>query len=447
MTVSLVQQSFSNPPPHDFIAEQSILGCLMAKNAIGEKILWLKSEYFASPLHGRIFDICMNLIRNGKSATPVTVKPYLANDDDLVSQGGDEYLVRLVGSAASIITTEDYARLVVDLHLRRALIGLGEDVVNAAFATPDAAAQIATAIAGLDDLGRQIGQDGLRSAADYRSDVVELYLGKRKIPLSTGFSCLDTLYRIRPGELSVVTGAPSSGKSELVDAIAVNLAMREGWKFAVCSFENPTDEHIGKLCEKYLGMPFHDGPTSRMNEAELNRAMAWVNDHFYFICADKDSPTIEWALARARGAVDRFGIKGLILDPYNEFEHRRPNGMSEPEYISQSLGSVKRFLSNNSVHGWFIAHPAKPQKDQRDEVPSLYDISGAAHWANKADCGLSINRPYLPTGERSCEVEVHVKKIRFRVCGKPGIAKLEFVPSTGRYREPDPVMRGHWNDN
>jgi twinkle protein len=49
---------------------------------------------------------------------------------------------------------------------------------------------------------------------------------------------------IRPGELSVVTGTPGSGKSEFIDARAVNLAQRYGWCFAVCSFENPAEEHI-----------------------------------------------------------------------------------------------------------------------------------------------------------------------------------------------------------
>jgi len=65
-----------------------------------------------------------------------------------------------------------------------------------------------------------------------------------------------------PGEMSVVTGIPNSGKSEFADAVTVNLAHQYGWRFAVCSFENPPAEHIAKLAEKHLGLPFWDGPRS-----------------------------------------------------------------------------------------------------------------------------------------------------------------------------------------
>ena len=433
--------------PHDFGAEQAVIGNLLMQNSAAEKILWLKGEHFADGLHGMIFDAAMALVAQGKAATPVTLKHHFFNFAPLAERGGDGFLVGLAACAVSPVFLVDYARVVFNTHLRRVLIGLAEDIANRAYSDPDVEPQIADAVCQFDELGSQVGQDGLRSALDFRDDVRALFHGKRKIPISTGFRSIDPFYRIRPGELSVVTGAPSSGKSEFIDAVAVNLAMREGWKVAVCSFENSPDEHVGKLCEKYLGMPFHEGPSPRMTEADLDRAEAWVNDHFWFIRAEKDSPTIEWALSRARQAVDAHRIQGLILDPYNEFEHRRPAGMREDEYISQSLGAVKRFASNHGVHVWFVAHPAKPARDQRDEVPSLYDISGGAQWGNKADCGITVYRPFLDSGERSREVEIHVKKIRFRVCGKPGIARLEFIPSMGRYREVAPPTSPHWSDD
>jgi hypothetical protein len=56
-----------------------------------------------------------------------------------------------------------------------------------------------------------------------------------------------------PGELTIVTGLPNSGKSEWIDALAVNLARREGWRIALCSMENSAKEHGRKLMEKYIG--------------------------------------------------------------------------------------------------------------------------------------------------------------------------------------------------
>jgi hypothetical protein len=60
-----------------------------------------------------------------------------------------------------------------------------------------------------------------------------------------------------PGELTIVTGLPNSGKSEWIDALAVNLARREGWRIALCSMENSAKEHGRKLMEKYIGAWLH----------------------------------------------------------------------------------------------------------------------------------------------------------------------------------------------
>jgi len=434
--------------PHNYVAEQSLLGALLMRGKIIERTYgFLRGEHFAEPLHGRIYEAVHLLVERGSVADAQTVRHAMGDDGDLETQGGHGYLGRLIGAATTTINAVDYARLILDAHLKRALIGLGETIISAAHGASPASEQIVAATQTLDDLGRQIGQDGLRGVDDYRGDVQSLYRGERKAPLSTGFASLDRFYRIRPGDFTVVTGAPSSGKSQLVDAIAMNLALREGHKFAICSFENSPDEHIAKLCQAYVGLPFFDRRSGRMNEAELEDAMNWVAKHFHFIRAERDSPTINWALARAKAAVDRHGINGLILDPYNRFEHKRPAGMNEAEYLSQSLSSVQRFASTNKVHTFFVAHPAKPQHDRRDQVPSLYDISGGAHWANICDVGLSIDRPFLPDGTRSREIECHVKKARFRAIGQPGVAKLKFDPATGRYSEVEPTEAApHWTD-
>jgi twinkle protein len=265
--------------------------------------------------------------------------------------------------------------------------------------------------------------------------VLSLYRDGRSRGVSTGFRALDPFYTVRPGELSVVSGYPSMGKSEFVDAVAVNLARDHGWKFAVCSFENPPDEHISKLAEKYTGSPFWDGPRPRMTEGELQRALTWAGEHFHFIRAEDDAPTICWLLEAAKSAVLRRGIKGLVIDPWNEIEHQRPAGMTETELVSQTLGRVKRFAANYGVHVWFIAHPAKPQRDKDGKipVPTLYDISGSANWTNKADVGLVIHRDPLA---RAHQVDVHIRKCRFKSVGKPGFATLDYDLPTGRYSDP-----------
>jgi twinkle protein len=279
---------------------------------------------------------------------------------------------------------------------------------------------------------------GLHIVLDYVDETLALYRDGRKRGFSTGWPSLDELMTIRPGELSVVTGVPGAGKSEFIDALAVNLADSHGWPFALCSFENPPTEHIAKLAEKYLGAPFWDGPTRRMSEADLQRAMDWIADHFYLIRFDDEAPTIEGILEKARAAVMRHGIRGLVIDPYNEIEHRRPPNMTETEYVSQLLGKVKRFAQHHGVHVWFVAHPAKLQRESGGSrpVPTLYDIAGSANWVNKADLGLVIHRDPRKDPTRT---KIHIRKVRFKSVGKIGMVALRWDRATGRYAEIPPA--------
>jgi len=272
---------------------------------------------------------------------------------------------------------------------------------------------------------------GLHRVLEYADETLALYRDGRRRGLPTGWPSLDEFMTIRPGELTVVTGVPSSGKSEFIDALTVNLTHSHGWRFAMCSFENPPEEHIAKLAEKYLGAPFWDGPTRRMSEMDLQRAMDWIDDHFCLIRFDDEAPTIEAILEKGRAAVMRHGIRGLVIDPYNEIEHRRPSDMTETEFVSQLLGKVKRFAQHHGVHVWFVAHPAKMQLVNGSRpVPTLYDISGSANWVNKADLGIVIHRDPDKDPTRT---DVLVRKVRFKSVGKIGGVSLRWDQATGRY--------------
>ena len=268
---------------------------------------------------------------------------------------------------------------------------------------------------------------------DFYDDVIELYRSGRKVALSTGWPALDEYYRVHPGQLSIVTGTPASGKSEFLDALAVNLAESHAWKFAICSFENPTPEHLAKLAEKRLVMPFWDGPSQRMEEHELEYALEWLSQRFFFIRADSgESPTYEWVLETATYAVRRHGVRGLIIDPYNELEHQRSEKQTETEYISEMLSKIKRWALNHDVHVWFVAHPAKMAREKgstKELVPTLYDISGSANWANKADVGLVVHRAW-----KSAVTELYIRKVRFKWVGHVGNLKFTYDLKTGRYQ-------------
>ncbi len=121
-------------PPVNYEAEQALLGAILANNAAYEKVAdFLRSEHFAEPVHGRIYEACGTLIERGQVANAVTLKNVFERSEELADVGGAKYLSELQGTYVSIINARDYGRTVHDLYLRRQLIAIGEDVVNDAF--------------------------------------------------------------------------------------------------------------------------------------------------------------------------------------------------------------------------------------------------------------------------------------------------------------------------
>ena len=274
--------------------------------------------------------------------------------------------------------------------------------------------------------------EGILLVSDLAGDVMQLYLEGLPGGMSTGWDSVDAHYTVRPGELTIVTGIPSHGKSQFLDALAVNLAREHGWHIGICSPENlPAERHLAKLAEQYTGWPFREGPTPRMSRDELIEALNWLHEHFIFV-APEEALTIPALLTKAASLVSRHGIRGFVVDPWNEFEHTRPNGYTETEYISQSLGKIRRFARTHGVHVWLVAHPQKlyRQEDNSYPIPTPYDISGSAHWRNKADNCLTIWRD---ENEPDSPVKLYVQKIRFREVGKVGLVELRWNKVNGQY--------------
>ena len=133
---------------------------------------------------------------------------------------------------------------------------------------------------------------------------------------------------------------------------------------------------------------------------------------------------------------------GLIIDPWNELDHARPPSLSETEYISRALSTYRQFVRDWNIHGWLVAHPKMlpKEKDGSTAVPRPYDVSGSAHWYNKADNCVTVHRDLLTDSHL---VEIHVQKIRFKHCGKPGIATLEYCLANGTYSDSGRFGWGH----
>lgn len=254
----------------------------------------------------------------------------------------------------------------------------------------------------------------------------------------TGWPTLDRHYTVCPGQLTVVTGWPSSGKSEWLDALLINLA-RQGWKFAMFSPENnPVQVHMAKMLEKWSGKPFGQGPTQRMSREEVFEYADELGSHFAFMEVESGAQSVSAVLETAQeyfAAYSASAKHGLVIDPWNELEHWRPPNLTETEHISMTLSMIRNWARQTETHVWLVAHPRKQRtEDGKLPVPTPDSISGSQHFWNKADCAITVWRDLANL--ESQEVKIYVQKVRFKHIGRTGVVDLKWDRISGRYHEP-----------
>ena len=255
----------------------------------------------------------------------------------------------------------------------------------------------------------------------------------------TGWKCIDDLYTVGLCQWTLLTGMPGSGKSEWLDAMMVNLAKKGGWKFVIFSPENwPLALHHSKIIEKYVGKPFNPGPTDRLTPDDLEKAEEWMRGKFYF--AKPPKPNIVSILNEANRIADEANLPshktGIVIDPWNQLEHHRTPGFSETEYVSSALSEVIQWVRERGCHLWLVAHPSKLQRNKEGKlpVPTPHDVSGSAHFWNKADNCITVWRDQADYQNQ--DVHIHVQKVRFKHIGRIGVSILKYDRVTGRYNEP-----------
>jgi len=285
--------------------------------------------------------------------------------------------------------------------------------------------------------------EGAWEVSQLVDDLKRLYKYGRPTGLSTGWANLDPYYKVREGDWTMVLGIPGSGKSSFMMAMTMNMAREHDWQFAVYPPENlPPEEYLSQLTEIYTGKPL--SADYGLTEKELDEAIEFLDRHFIIINPAEDQRNLRGILGIAKSLVLRRGIKGLIIDPWNELEQPTDAGMTETQFVTQALIQFRHFCRIHKVHGWIVVHPTKLRKGENGKfgVPTLYDASGSSAWYNKSDVGLVLHREM-----QSDVLEVHIQKCRKKWCGKTGVAYLRFDRSTGRYSEheeslePEPVKQ------
>lgn len=250
------------------------------------------------------------------------------------------------------------------------------------------------------------------------------------VTFATGWETLDQLMKIFAPSLTVVTGIPGHGKSTWLTNLLINLAELHGWKSAIFSPEMPVVPHMRDKMRRVAGRDTIEGLVFDKRLATIDQ---WIGEHFLFIDHDDDVDddiTLEWIIERAADAVLRYGIRVLVIDPWNEIEHAKRRDEMMGEYISRAIRALKKFSRKYEVAVFVVAHPTKDIAIHgKQRVPSLYDVDGSATWFNKPDFGVVIDIPDANVPESA----IHVLKVRFEGTGAKGRVNMAFDQQTGRY--------------
>lgn len=232
-----------------------------------------------------------------------------------------------------------------------------------------------------------------------------------------GWAGLEDHMLFRIPELVVLTGNAGSGKSLFALNLGANLARIHGLKGALLQFEDHPERNLGHLLTY-----------AEAWKAEIPDARAWVTNMFRSIApmeiSDNDEGyTFEWIKMRMREAVLVHGCKWIIIDPWNEIEHNWAKGDNESLYTNRALAQLKAQARRLQIILIVVTHPGKQGAAKTDVSDiTLYDVSGAAAWKNKADHGIILMRQ-----EGSTEVFVKVDKVKDHDrMGEPGIVRMRY---------------------
>lgn len=262
---------------------------------------------------------------------------------------------------------------------------------------------------------------GLYKLADF-PDPPEL----RSLPV--GVDGLDRHFALTPGTFTVIAGWAGHGKTSLLMRMLANV-MKSGVSIAIGSFETMPRP----ILENRLRSALYDCSPDDRRAATFGPADDLLADKLSVIAhsptSDDTELTLEYIIELAKIAVVRDNIRLLVLDPWNEIEHQRNSSETETEYTSRAIRELKRFAKNYECAVWLVAHPRKPASDGNPKPPSLYDIAGSAHFANKADYGLVVHRDDLASNT----ITVKIVKVRMGLPGKLGQVMLDYEEETSGY--------------
>jgi replicative DNA helicase len=346
-------------PPHSVEAEQSLLGGLLIDNTAWDRLGdVLTDKDFYRPEHALIYKAIARLIGEAHPADVITVHEAVKTQ-----QGGDlvgiDYLNSLAQNTPSAANIKGYADIVRDRSILRRLIEVSDNIVNSAFTQEGRS--VRTLLDEAETRILQIGEDGSRKA-DYLeiepllknvvARIDELYNrqgGSDITGIATGFIDLDKQTSgLQKGDLVIVAGRPSMGKTALALNIAENVALGEGLPVVVFSMEMSGEQLASRLLGSVGRVDQSRMRTGKLQDDEWPRvtdAIARLSNTQILIDESGALSSLELR-ARARRIARKYGTLGLIVIDYLQLMSGSgsENRATEISEISRSLKSLAKEL-------------------------------------------------------------------------------------------------------
>lgn len=396
-------------PPHSIEAEQQLLGALLTNNDRFDATLGIiTKDSFFEALHGRIFEQIANRVDAGQLASPITIRGAFENDQALKEMGGSNYLLRLAGASISSFAVRDYCEVIADLAAKRSLLKSIADSTRRIEDGREGASQIAgdleTSAGAI--LSRSSIKPLIQTHASALTKAAEsinaAYMGSSAPGVSTGLPQLDKkLGFLRSGQMILLAGRPSMGKTTLAQNFAYNAA-----KAGVGVFFGSLEMMGEELATRFISLGLADQgrsiPYSRMIQGRLSQdeAIAVVIESkrqldMPMIVGERDVREVKRFRAAARRARQRLADTstplGLIVVDYVQ-KMEATGSRSIYENASHASDMCKDIAMDFGVPVVALAQLSREVERRDPPIPMLADLRETGKLEEDADVALFCYR-------------------------------------------------------
>jgi replicative DNA helicase len=434
-------------PPHSVEAEQSVLGGLLLENHAWDRIADVISQNdFYRHDHKLIYRMITKLIEQGKPADVVTVAELLENHGELSNVGGLPYLVALAQNTPSAANIRRYAEIVRERGVMRKLVEVGTDIAESAYnpagrSANDLLDQAEAKVFDIAESGAR-SQQGFLEIKPLLTAVVErideLFSRDNQSDVTgipTGFADLDQKTAgLQPGDLIIVAGRPSMGKTAFSINMGENVAIESGLPVAIFSMEMGGAQLVMRMLGSIGRLDQHKIRTGRLQDDDwqkLTYAVGKLNEAPIFIDETPALNALELR-ARARRLHRQCGKLGMIIIDYLQLMSSVSSGENRATEISEISRSLKALAKELQVPVVALSQLNRSLEQRPNKRPVMSDLRESGAIEQDADVILFIYRDevYNPDSQDKGSAEIIIGKQRN---GPIGTVRLTFLGEHTRF--------------